>query len=167
MEERLPVETRNTRCGSQDVTRVGACDVERRMSVVQELYGAKMGYAETSRKIEILTKSLSAGTRTGYRRSWERWLCFRRGQIQPARLDSRGEFRGESLVDFILCERDVLGINASTTRGGLSVYASSELSAGRDFAKVGERWGDPHQGAGYEKRVCEQNGASQHRVGRI
>lgn len=117
VEECLPVGARNTRCGAHADTRVGSGEVGNRAVTTQELYDAKIRYAKTTHKIEILMNSRSAGTRTGYRRSWKQWARFRRWRNQPAWLDSREECRGGTLANFMLSGHDVLGLKASTIRG--------------------------------------------------
>ena len=137
----LPVGARNTRCGSPEATRVGAGEVGNRMAMAQELYGAKMRYEKTTRKIEILMNSLSSGARTGYRRSWKQRVCLCRGRNQPVWIDSREERRGETLMKFILSGHYVLGLKASTIRGGISGGRFFYTVSGKNyFTKLGARW---------------------------
>ena len=67
---------RNTRCGSQAAQCDRAVELTARARMTQEQYDAKMMYAKTTHEIEILTQSLSEGTRAGYRGSWKRLVDF-------------------------------------------------------------------------------------------
>ena len=118
-----PIEDdRETRCGAQTIQRKEAFEVSTRTRTTQEQLDSKMRYAKTTHKIEILTKSLSDGTRAVYRRSWKRWVLFFRGQCRPAWLDSREERLDEHVANFILSERDVLGLKASAIRRKSAEY---------------------------------------------
>ena len=66
---------------------------------------------------------------------------FCRGQNQSVWLDSREEGWGGNLMNFILSERDVLGLRASTIRGEISGIRPFHMVSGKnDFARVGARW---------------------------
>ena len=101
-------EEKNTRRGAQTAPWPGAVEMTTRSRTTQEQYDAKMMYAKTTHKIEILTKSLSEGTRVGYRRSWKRRVNFCRGKGHPVWLGSREESWDWNLMNFILSETDVL-----------------------------------------------------------
>ena len=51
-----------------------------RLAITEESYNAKMHYAKTTRRIDILMKSLGVGTRASYIRSRRHWLDFRKGE---------------------------------------------------------------------------------------
>ena len=108
---------KNTKCGAHAAQSDRAVETEKRVRMTQDLYYSKMNYAKTTRKIELLMGSLSKGTQAGYRRSWRHWMAFCRGQAQTVWIDSREEWWGETLMNFILIEHDVLGLRASTIRG--------------------------------------------------
>ena len=123
--EAEPADERNTRRGAQASQCDRAVELTTRARMTQELYDAKILYAKTTHKIEILTQSLSEGARAGYRGSWKHWGNFCRGQAHPCWLDSREERWGGDLMKFILSEHDVLGLKASTIRGKVIGIRSS------------------------------------------
>ena len=118
-------ETFRRRCGARVARDNRAVEVADRTLLTQSQYDAKLSYAITTRKMEVLMQSISTGTKTGYTRSWSQWGNFCRGKNQSVWLDSREEGCGGNLLNFILSERDVLGLRASTIRGKLVVYDSS------------------------------------------
>ena len=57
-------------------------------------------------------------------------------------MDSKEEWMGEVLANFILSEHDVLGSKAPTIRRKISgVRFFHIISGAGDFTKVGARWG--------------------------
>ena len=98
--------------------KAGAVEIGRWIPLTQEMYDAKTTYAKTTRDIEVLTDSLGAwgGPKRLSRKLKTPDVLF------PARegLGSREECWGETLMNFILIEHDVIGLMASTIRGEIS-----------------------------------------------
>lgn len=100
------------------------------MRIAQERCDAKMKYDKTAHKIEISTSSVRNGTQKGYRRSWKRWLLFRRCQNLAVWLDGKDECRGENLMNFILGEHDVIGLKSATVRSKISGIRRCHIISG-------------------------------------
>ena len=104
-------------------------------------------YAITTRKMEVLMQSISAATLVSYKRSWEQWASFCKGQKKAVWLDSREEERGGNSANFISSEHDVLGLRGPTIPGEVGAIRFFHLvSGGGDFTRVGARWGFPIKG---------------------
>ena len=70
------------RCGSRAPQASHAVPVGGRILLTQYQYDEKLTYAVTTHKMEVLTQSISAATKVGYRRSWKQWANFRKGKIK-------------------------------------------------------------------------------------
>ena len=60
-------------------------------------------------------------------------MSFCKGRNQSVWMDSKEERRGGTLVNFILIERDVLGLNASTIRWKISGVRFFHIISGREI----------------------------------
>ena len=85
----------------------------------QEAYGPEMAYAKAARKLGILLSSRSRGARKGYLVSFGRCVSPCQGQGVPAWLGSKAVGRGGVSANFILSERDALGLNANRSGGNM------------------------------------------------
>ena len=71
------------RCGSAGLLGETAQATANRLTIMQESYDAKMHYAKTTQKIEILANAMRTGDRPSYSLSWWRWAAFRKGRNPP------------------------------------------------------------------------------------
>lgn len=131
VEECRPVANWNTVRGSQYVMNGDACEGDRRKLITQETRDSEMNYERGAREIDIPMASLSTGAREGYRRSFQQWASFCRGQDVSVWLDSADERWGENLMNFTISEPDVVGLKASAIRSKVSGYAFPMSPLGR------------------------------------
>ena len=83
------------RFGSVDLLRETSQETTNRLTITQESYDAKIHYAETARRIDILMNSLITwGGREIYSRSWRRWMAGRKGQNPPCAVKQPRRMKG-------------------------------------------------------------------------
>ena len=103
-------------------TRFGAHEeqeVTSRLKIAQDVYDSKTKYPNRPQN-RNLTELIEPWDSARLPQALDAMGVFFHGQCVPVWLDIRDEGRGEVLVNFILTERDVLGLDASTVRSKIS-----------------------------------------------
>ena len=92
-------------------------------------------------KIEALLGGLAQGTTTAYRRAWRHWILFCTGTGIDPWMDYTKRGWDEIMLDFIMHEHRVLGLQAKSIRSKISGIRYFHIMAGYgDFAPMGVRY---------------------------
>ena len=105
-------------------------------------FQAKLDYASSTAKVDLLMGKLSLGTRRSYMAAWKHWCLFRRLQGKNCWMDLQAKLRDEDLLDWIIHEWHIMHLSAGSIRAKLSGIRYMHMISGYgDLNKAGGRAG--------------------------
>ena len=105
-------------------------------------FQAKLDYARTTAKVDLLMGKLSTGARKSYNSAWKHWCLFRRIQGKDCWLDLTAKQWDEDLLDWIIHEWHIMHLPAGSIRSKLSGIRYMHMISGYgDLSKAGGRAG--------------------------